>query len=84
MFELVAVVLFAAVPWAAGYISASYRMALLPVVSLVVAVANYATDPPKVSDEVDVLPGLWIVLSAIGVVICLLVAAVRRRVRRRT
>lgn len=63
--------------------SASYWAALLPAASLIAAVATYASDPPEGTDEVDVLPGLWIVLSAVAVVICLAAAAVRRRARRR-
>jgi hypothetical protein len=83
VFELVPLVLFIAAPWALGYMSASYWAALLPAASLIAAVANYASDPPEGTDEVDVLPGLWIALSAIAVVICLIAAAVRRRTRRR-
>ena len=79
MFELVALVLFVVLPAALGYISASYWAALLPAASLIAAVISYASDPPEGTDEVDVLPGLWIALSVIAVVISLVATTVRRR-----
>jgi hypothetical protein len=65
--ELLALFLFVAAPWALGYLSASYWEALVPAASLVAAVANYASHPPQGRDEVDVLPGLWVALSAVAV-----------------
>jgi len=81
--ELVALILFVVMPGALGYLFASYRAALLPGASFLAALVNYASDPPAGTDEVDALPGLWILLSAVAVAICLAAAAVRRRARRR-
>jgi hypothetical protein len=82
MFELIALTLFVAVPWSLGYLTGTYWVSTLPLVSLVLAVALYAADPPDHTDEVDVLPGLFAAASAIAVVTCLGGAAIRRRSRR--
>jgi hypothetical protein len=79
VFELVALILFIALPWTLGYKSARYRAALLPAISLITAIANYAANPPAGTDEVDVQPGLWIAFSAVAVVVSLSATAVRRR-----
>jgi hypothetical protein len=83
VFELVALIVFVAVPWALGYGLASYWAALLPAACLAGAVISYAVDPPAGTDEVDVLPGLWIVFSAVAVLACVGGAALRRRSRHR-
>jgi hypothetical protein len=49
---------------------------------LIAAVANYAANPPAGTDEVDVMPGAWVVLSAIAVLVSLAGAALARRTRR--
>jgi hypothetical protein len=81
--ELLTLLLFIGVPWAVGYGTASYRAALLPAASLVAALVRYAADPPAGADEVDVLPGLWVVFSAVAVLVCLGGATLRRRSRQR-
>ena len=77
--------LFVGGPWALGYGTARYWWALVPAVVLVFAVLSFAADPPpgEYPDEVDVQAGLFIVFSAVAVVVCLAGAAVRRRSRRR-
>jgi len=83
MFELVALLLFVAVPFVLGYGSGSYLAALLPTASLIASVVNYGVNPPAGTDEVDVIPGLWIGASVIAVTVCLGSAALARRTRRR-
>ena len=83
VFELVTLILFVGLPLALGFGTGSYWAALLPAASLVTAVVSYVADPPAGTDEVDVLPGLWIAFSAVGVLVCLGGAARRRRSRRR-
>jgi hypothetical protein len=83
MFEMVALLLFVAVPFVLGYGTGSYLAALLPAASLIASVVNYGVNPPAGTDEVDVLPGLWIAASAIAVTVCLGGAALARRSRRR-
>jgi hypothetical protein len=83
MFELVALLLFVAVPFVLGYGTGSYLPALLPAASLVASAVNYVANPPPGTDEMDVLPGLWILGSAIAVTVCLGGAALTRRSRRR-
>jgi hypothetical protein len=83
MFEVVALMLFVAVPFVLGYGTGSYLAALLPAASLVASVVNYGLNPPPGTDEVDVLPGLWIAASAIAVTVCLSGAVLARRTRRR-
>ena len=82
MFELVALLLFVAAPFVLGWATGSYLSVLLPTASLIAAVVSYAVDPPPGTDEVDVLPGLWILGSAIAVIVCLGGAALTRRSRR--
>ena len=84
MFELVALLLFVAAPFALGYATGSYLPALLPAASLVASVVNYGANPPPGTDEVDVLPGLWSLGSAIAVTVCLGGAALTRRFRHRS
>jgi hypothetical protein len=82
MFEFVALLLFVAVPFFLGYGTGSYLAALLPMASLIASVVNYGVNPPAGTDEVDVLPGLWIAASAIAVTVCLGSAALARRASR--
>jgi hypothetical protein len=79
VFELVAILVFFALPFGLGWVTRSYWSALLPATSLLVAIANYAANPPEGNDEIDVLPGVWIVLSAIALVVTLGAAALARR-----
>ena len=65
-----------------GWATGRYLAALLPAASLVAWVVSYAVDPPPGTDEVDVLPGLWILGSAIAVAVCLGGTAFTRRSRR--
>ena len=83
MFELVALLLFVAAPFVLGYATGSYLSALLPAASLVASLVNYGVNPPPGTDEVDVLPGLWILGSAVAVTVCWGGAALTRRLRRR-
>jgi len=81
---LLLLLLFVAVPWPLGFGTARYRAALLPAVASIAAVVSFAADPPpgEHPDEVDVWAGLWVVFSALAVVVSLAGAAVRRRARR--
>jgi hypothetical protein len=83
MFEMVALLLFVAAPFGLGYGTGSYVAALLPAASFIASAVNYGVNPPAGTDEVDVLPGLWIAASAIAVTVCLSGAALARRSRRR-
>ena len=80
MLDLLAILVFIAFPFGLGWFTRSYLAAILPLTSLVAAIVNYATysfeGPP---DEVDVLPGAWVVLSAIALVVALGGAALARR-----
>ncbi len=78
MFEVLALLLFVVAPAIVGYRSASYRAAAIPGVLLIAAVVSYAADPPVGTDEVDVLPGVWILLSALAVLVSLGGAALRQ------
>jgi hypothetical protein len=78
VFALVTLLLFVGLPLVLAYWTASYWAALLPAASLVAAVLSYAVNQPAGTDEIDVLPGLWIAFSAIGVLVCLGGTALRR------
>lgn len=83
MFELATLILLVGLPLALGYGTGSHWAALLPAGSLVTAVVSYVADPPAGTNEVDVLPGLWIGFSAVGVLVCLGGAALRNHSRQR-
>jgi hypothetical protein len=70
---------FVVAPAALGYLSRSYKVALIPGVALALAIIGYLIDPPAGTDEADVLSGLYIVFSAAAVAVCLAAAAFRRR-----
>lgn len=76
-------ILLVGLPLALGYGTGSHCAAWLPAGSLVTAVVSYVADPPAGTDEVDVLPGLWIGFSAVGALACLGGAAMRRHSRQR-
>lgn len=82
MIELAAVVLFVALPAVLGYGSASYKAAAIPAVAVLAFGLLYALEPAGGNDEVDVLPGLFLAFSVLGVAICLAGAAHRRNRRR--
>ena len=77
--ELVALIAFVAVPSALGYVLGRDWASLLPTAVLIAVVVEYARNPPTGNDEVDVLPALWIVLSAFAAVICIAAVWARRR-----
>jgi hypothetical protein len=84
MFELVALLLFVVLPFGLGYVTGSYAAAFLPTLSLLASLLNYGLNPPEgPPDEVDVLPIIWVVASAVAVTVCMVGAALGRRMRRR-
>jgi hypothetical protein len=83
MLEFWVLLLFVGTPLGMGLRTGRSRVALVPGVSLVAAVVNYVRNPPAGTDEVDVLPGLWVALSIAGILVALGGAAVARRVGHR-
>jgi hypothetical protein len=80
--ELIALVLFVGVPFLLGYVVADYWIVALPATSLAVAVTSLVVNPPGHSDEVDVLPWAWAVLSVVAVLVCVAGVALARHNRR--
>ena len=81
MIDIAFFIVFVAVPLTLGYSTAHPAAALIPAASLVVSIASYALSRPSGTDEIDVLPGLWIVGSAASVALCLVAVAIGRRRR---
>jgi hypothetical protein len=74
---LAVVVLFVVVPCLLGYATGTPWIAVLPGMSLSAALATWAGTPRPYTDEVDVLPFIWVVASAVAVVMCLAGALAR-------
>ena len=75
--DLIALVLFIALPFALGAGTRSYWSALAPLALLIFAIAQYRSYEPR-GDEIDVLPLAFMVGSALGVLVCLVGVAVGR------
>jgi uncharacterized membrane protein YfcA len=85
LIEVAALVVFVPLPFVLGYATKRYAAAALPALSLAAAVINAVTyHPSGPSDEVDVIPPMFVLLSAVATIGCLLGALIgRRRSRRR-
>jgi hypothetical protein len=69
--------------FASGYLTRSYLGAAVPGVALLAAIYGYTQRGPDTGDEVDVLPAVFVVLSAIAVLAFLGGVALGRRARAR-
>jgi hypothetical protein len=77
--EIGFLMLFLVAPLLLGYATGSYWAALIPALSLVLAAhAVVASADSPYRDEVDVLPWLWLILSATAVALCVAGVAVKR------
>jgi hypothetical protein len=81
MLESLTLLVFIAL-FASGYGTRSYVGALVPGVIFVCAVALYLGRPPPSGDEVDVLPGIFMIVCGIGVLLYLAGVALGRRLHR--
>ena len=72
MFTLLVLLIFLVLPFYMGYRWANYAAFLVPVALLVLSVASYLSSQSSGGqpDETDVIPGVYLAASVVGLLLC--------------